>query len=256
MSLLPNCLGSRAILPVTATDSALLTGGTVGTRVLTALISGSGLLWQVPVGVASIDVLAVGSGGDGNHLSENFRTPGGGGGGQITEVFGIPVTPLEFLQYTVADRTVNFAPATYLLRPPNDPMLGPWLARGITGAPSFQGQGGPSGSGVAPGGWAPPGGGGGGGGENPLLPATSGGGTGAGGNGGDGRNMSATWTTLYGQAGFFGGGGGGADNAGISHGAQGIGHGANAGGGGFALFDFGPVTPGDAGILLISYVAP
>lgn len=206
--------------------------------------------FHVPAGVTSIDVLSVGGGGGGGQ-NGNFAA-GGGGGGQVLETLAIPVVALENLTVIIGTGgTPNDfnAGSTRLQRAGVDLVL---AFPGTPGDPT-NGLGGSSGDGIHLGGTrgASFNGGGGAGGSANGSNATAG----AGGVGGAGRDMHLSWGTTYGQNGIFGGGGGGSRFGVTGHAANGIGHGANAGGGAFSDFIFGNIPNGDAGIVLIRYTA-
>lgn len=234
--------GGQTTTHVTLADAAEIDGGTSTIEFFTD----PGIdVWEVPAGVDSIDILAVGGGPGGFDGGGAFFAANGGGGGGVDEQLGVAVTPGEVLDTKVGEGGPggDFQPGgtdSFLKRGVDV------LAQGFEGGQPglntpFAGDSGPPtshGGGTQAGGGA---GGGGAGGTGESAPL---------GDGGIGIDKSANWPG-YGDDGFFGGGGAGADFMGAGHGVNGKGHGPNCGGAGFADFTGG--QDGDDGILLIKY---
>ncbi len=236
-------------------------------------------MWEVPPGVTEIDILCVAGGGPGNGASGSPAIgSGGGSGGGVVEALAVSVTPGDILGIFVgsgapeggaASGSDVEAPGPVILcaAPPGaeaNVTAGAADGNGGGGACSFGAAFASGGAGIPNGFDGGDGiadditftffinGGGGGAGER----GHDGVGPSAGGAGGNGRDMSAGWGTTYGEGGVFGGGGGGngyVDPGLIPPGAEGLGHGANSGGGGSSTIPSGPLNAGDDGIVLIRY---
>lgn len=234
-------------------------------------------LWEVPVGVFSIDILVVGGGGAGNGDSSSPGLPGGGGsGGGVAEFLGVTVTPGDTLTVSVGTGGTNgqYDAAGSAVEDPSPATLA--FVPGGSGCnvevSSDFGNGGGGGCApgqeLFPGPLGGPGGFNGGDGIANDIGTTflNGGGAGAGedghpglgslpGDGGNGKDMSSGWGTTYGENGVFGGGGGGdgyIDPDFTPNGSPGLGHGLNCGGGGSSAPPF-MNGQGDDGIVLIRY---
>jgi hypothetical protein len=249
MPISPGPVGSRSPFPVLVTDPASLTGGApAGVPIFVPFLVAGVFVFNVPAGVMAIDILAVGGGSGG--FNGGINAGGGAGGGGVDQQFGVPVVPLEALQVTVATSGVGgFFPVgggnSEVRRVVPVTIMATGFGSGTPGDSPFAGDSGPPT--MNAGGFVLGGGGGGGGAAGVGQSAPKG-------TGGPGLDVSAFWTTTWGQAGIFGGGGGGGDFLVPGHGANGVGHGANAGGGGFS--DFSGSANGDLGIVVIRYIAP
>lgn len=212
----------------------------------------------VPDGVTSISAVAIGSGSRGYTGTSSMPSGGGGHGGSLRWIRGIPVTPGESLQVIVGSSTANLGTAlsssinrngvallaaARLNAGKNVPDLTDTLVTiyGLAGGGNG-GSGGSYDSGISKGGGGGAGGykGDGGLGQNQSAPAGGGGAGGARstsvGHGGGGVGIYGIGPSGIGMSGNPGGGGSGGDSGAGANGGK-----YGAGGGGAASMG----TPGD-----------
>lgn len=256
------------------------------------LFTGAVTTWAVPIGVTSIDILAVAPGGAAKNHSDGQAGAGGGGG--VVVVLTCPVTPGELLSVTGNQGGVQRpSPLENLARggdagfggeqdfsggaganggANNAPLAGSTIAAGSRGGSgggggwefsSFlpAGSGGTGNSGAGSGGNSSSasgfssGGGGGGAGGNGTVGSSA-----VPGNGGNGiippNHSFGAWGTDIGESGYFGGGGGSYAPGAATLGSSGLGSGAANTGGGGTFTSGGVIVAARTGFVAIVYQDP